>query len=58
MARRKSRKERKPVFIDYCYICGKRIIGYREDYEKKWLSNFKGLSAYVKCMKSKQNVWR
>ena len=53
MAKRKNSRKRKVVFVDYCYICGKRIIGYRESYGKKWISNFKGLSAHVKCMKAK-----
>lgn len=35
--------------FDYCYICG-RDIQWRSIGSGKALSNFKGLSAHVKCM--------
>jgi len=45
-------KKRKVVFTDICYICGKKIIGYEKTYNKTWVSNFKGLSAHVRCLKN------
>jgi len=48
---KKTLKKRKAVFTDTCYICKKRIIGFESNYGKSWISNFKGLSAHINCLK-------
>ena len=39
------------VFIDVCYICGRKVYGRKSTFNKTWTSNFKGLTAHIKYLK-------
>lgn len=43
-------KKSRVVFTDVCYVCGKKVIGYEDTYNKTWVSNFKGLTAHTRCL--------
>jgi hypothetical protein len=41
------------VFVDVCYICGRKVYGRESTFDKTWTSNFKGLTAHIKCLKKR-----
>jgi hypothetical protein len=44
------------VFTDTCYICGHKVIGHKNQFNVTWTTNFKGLTAHIRCIAKRKAI--